>query len=220
MIGSCNSDIKPFQLTTLNVMGALPDLSNVSIEIYHGKFRSHALNAGPYKTRTTTAARTLFKNRSSRYSYHFETISCRFALKMCSNIPQFGLSRLRWALFEDLFMHPFPPSPPPPVLGKGGELTEHQGEKHRFPHLLGRNWNQIPLPNFDITPMSASGTEPLSTWCCCNPHSLKVKPLYWAVFLSGRVHQKHTMIFQGPKRMINDSIYPLVFLFSRRKLLI
>ena len=35
--------------------------------------------------RTTAATRTSFKNTSSRYLYHYETISCRFALKMCSN---------------------------------------------------------------------------------------------------------------------------------------
>ena len=40
---------------------------------------------GAYETRTTTATRTSFKNISSRYSYHNEAISCRFALKMCRN---------------------------------------------------------------------------------------------------------------------------------------
>ena len=30
-------------------------------------------------------SRTALKNTSSRYSYHYATISCRFAFKMCSN---------------------------------------------------------------------------------------------------------------------------------------
>ena len=39
VIGSWTSGIKtPFQLTTLNVMGASPDLFDVSMEICHGKF--------------------------------------------------------------------------------------------------------------------------------------------------------------------------------------
>ena len=39
VIGSCTSGIEtPFQLTTLNVMGASFDLFDVSMEIYNGKF--------------------------------------------------------------------------------------------------------------------------------------------------------------------------------------
>lgn len=39
VIGSYTSDIKtPSQLTTLNIMGALSDLCEISMEICHGKF--------------------------------------------------------------------------------------------------------------------------------------------------------------------------------------
>ena len=36
------------------------------------------------------------KNTSSRYSYHYETISCRFALKMYSNYRRIKLVRVGW----------------------------------------------------------------------------------------------------------------------------
>ena len=50
-----------------------------------GQKEASLAEQGAYETRTTTATRTSFKNISSRYSYHNEAISCRFALKMCSN---------------------------------------------------------------------------------------------------------------------------------------
>ena len=36
------------------------------------------------------------KNTSSRYSYHYKTISCRFALKMCSNCRGIKLVLVGW----------------------------------------------------------------------------------------------------------------------------
>ena len=42
------------------------------------------------------ATRTSFKNTSSRCSYHYETISCRFALKMCCNCRGIKLVCLGW----------------------------------------------------------------------------------------------------------------------------
>ena len=53
-------------------------------------------NKGAYETRTTTATRTSLKNTSSRYSYRYETISCRVALKMCSNCRGIKLVWVSW----------------------------------------------------------------------------------------------------------------------------
>ena len=76
----------------------IPKDLNRHLKVSRGVYSrgSPVWHLGAYETKTTTATRTSFKNTSSRYSYHYETISCRFALKMCCNCRGIKLVCLGW----------------------------------------------------------------------------------------------------------------------------